>query len=104
MYQVEAMSSAVVVGQFPNDNRFQISFYMDDIHISYRHPNWKVVERKRQNSINTVDSAKRDSFCHVLTLTRGFTMVLLQEISDRKYVYPIENLILSMSYSCQFCT
>ena len=100
MYQVEAMSCAVVVAQFPNDNRLQISFHMDDLHISCRHPDWKVVKRKLQDSINTVDSAKRDPVCHVVTLTRGFTMFLLQEISDRNYVYLIENLILSMSYSC----
>ena len=40
------------VAQLPNDNIFQITLYMDDIQISYRLPNWKVVERKLQESIN----------------------------------------------------
>ena len=42
-------------------------------------------------SLNTVDSAKKDPFCPVLTSTGGVTMVFLHEISNRKYVYLIEN-------------
>ena len=39
----------------------------------------------------TVDSAKKDPFYPVLTLTRCLTMVFLHKISNRKYVYAIEN-------------
>ena len=35
-----------IVAKLPNDNRFQISLYMDDLQISYRHPDWKVVQIK----------------------------------------------------------
>ena len=52
----------------------------------------------------TVDPAKNDPFCPVLTLTGGVTVVVLRAISIRKYIYPIEKLILSMFYLCQFCT
>ena len=47
------------VAKFPNDNRFQISLYMDDIQIYYCHPNWKVVKRKLQDSINSVENSPR---------------------------------------------
>ena len=40
---------------------------------------------------NTVDAAKKDPFCPVLTLTSGVTMVFLHAIFNSKYVYPIEN-------------
>ena len=53
---------------------------------------------------NTVDPAKNGPFCPVLTLTGGVTVVFLQAILNRKYVYPIENWIISMFYLCQFCT
>ena len=37
-----------------NDNRFQITLYMNEFHISYRHPNWNVVEIKLQESKSVV--------------------------------------------------
>ena len=40
---------------------------------------------------HTVDSAKKDPFCPALTLTGSIIMVFLHEISNTKYVYPIEN-------------
>ena len=43
-----------IVAQLPNDNIFQISLCMDDLQMSYRHPNRRVVERKFQDSINIV--------------------------------------------------
>ena len=43
------------VAELPIYIRFQIPLYMDDLQISYRHPNWKVVERKLQSSINVVE-------------------------------------------------
>ena len=43
------------VAQLPNDNMFQISLYMEDLQISYCRPNWKIVERKPQDSINIVE-------------------------------------------------
>ena len=43
------------------------------------------------NKGNTVDFAKKDPFCPVLTLTGGVTMVFFHEYSNAKYVYPIEN-------------
>ena len=43
-----------IVAKIPNHNRFQISLYMDDLEISYRHSDWKVVLRKLRNSVNTV--------------------------------------------------
>ena len=46
----------IIVAQLPNDNRFQISLYMDDLNISYRHPNWSVVERKLQDCINIAEN------------------------------------------------
>ena len=47
----------------PNDNIYQISLYMDDLQISYRHPNWKVMERKHQDSISFVEKiAQKNSF------------------------------------------
>ena len=47
----------------PNDNRFQISLYMDDPQISHRHPNSKVVKRKLHDSINTVEKfAQKNGF------------------------------------------
>ena len=52
----------------------------------------------------TVDAAKKDPFCPVLTWTGGVTMVFLHVISKRNYVYPIENWNSIMFYSCQFCT
>ena len=41
-----------VVSHMPKDNIYQISLYMKDLQISYRYPNWRVVERKLQDSIN----------------------------------------------------
>ena len=47
----------------PKDNKFQISLYMDDPQISYRHPNWKVVERKFLDSMNIVKKfAQKNGF------------------------------------------
>ena len=43
------------VAQLPNDDKFQISLYMDDLQISYCHPKMKVGERKLQDSINIVE-------------------------------------------------
>ena len=39
----------------PNDKRLQISLYMGNLQISYRHPKWKVVERKFPDSVNVVE-------------------------------------------------
>ena len=44
-----------IVAKLPNYNRFQISLYMYDLQISYRHANWKVVEIKLQDSVNIVE-------------------------------------------------
>ena len=44
-----------IVAQLPNDNRFQISLYMDVLKMSYRHPKWRVVERKVQEGTNIVE-------------------------------------------------
>ena len=47
----------------PNDNRFQISLYINGLQISYRHPVWKVVQRKLQDSINIVEKVtQKNSF------------------------------------------
>ena len=43
------------VAKLPNDNRLQVSFYIDDPQISYRNENLKVVERKLQDSIKIVE-------------------------------------------------
>ena len=52
-----------IEAQFPNDNRFQISVYMDDLHTSHRHQYWEVVERKLQDSINILENiAQKNSF------------------------------------------
>ena len=52
-----------LVAKLSNDNRFQISLYMDDLQISYRHPDWKVVQRKLQDSINIVEKfAQKNGF------------------------------------------
>ena len=52
-----------IVGQLSNDNRFLMLLYMDDLHISYRHPKWRVVERKLQNSIKIVGKiAQKNGF------------------------------------------
>ena len=52
----------------------------------------------------TFDSAKKDPFCPVLTLTGGVTMVFLYEIFNRNCFYPIQNWFLIIFYSCQFRT
>ena len=44
-----------IVAKLLDDNRLQISLHMDDLQISYRHQNVKVVERKLQDSINIVE-------------------------------------------------
>ena len=44
-----------IVVKLPNDNCVQISLYMGDLQISYRHPDWKVLQRKLQDSINVVE-------------------------------------------------
>ena len=52
-----------IVAQVPNYNSFQISFYMDDLQITFRHPNWNVVETKLQDSITTVEKfARKNAF------------------------------------------
>ena len=52
-----------IIAKMPNDNRFQISLYMDDLKISYRHSNWKVVQRKLQDSKNIVKKfAQKNGF------------------------------------------
>ena len=43
-----------IVAQLQNDNRFQISLYMDDLQKSYCHPNWRATERKLQESLYIV--------------------------------------------------
>ena len=43
-----------IVAKLPNDKRFQISIYMDDLQISYRHPKWRVDEIKLKDSINYI--------------------------------------------------
>ena len=39
---------------------------------------------------NTVNPAKNDPFCLVLTFTGGVTVVFLHAVSNRKYLYTIE--------------
>ena len=47
----------------PDDNGFQIPLYMDDLKISYRHPDWKVVQKKLQERINIVENfAQKNGF------------------------------------------
>ena len=51
------------VARLPKDNRFQTSFYIDDLQISYRHRNCEVVQRKLQDSINIVKKfAQKNGF------------------------------------------
>ena len=66
----------------------------------------KLNEDYKQHKIDsiTVDSAKKDLFRPVLTLAGGVTLVFPHEVSNRKFVYPVKKLLLSMFYSCQFCT
>ena len=52
-----------IVAKLLDDNRLQISLHMDDLQISYRHQNVKVVERKLQDSINIVEKfAQKNGF------------------------------------------
>ena len=52
-----------IVAKFPVDNRLQILLYIDDLQISYRHQNLKVVERNLEDSINIVEKfAQKDGF------------------------------------------
>ena len=51
-----------------------------------------------------MDSAKKYPICPEPIQTGGVIMVFPHAGSNRKYVNSIENLILSMFYSCQFCT
>ena len=47
----------------PDDNSFQISFDMDDLQITYRHPKWGAVERKLQDNIHIVKKlAQKNGF------------------------------------------
>ena len=39
-----------MVANLPNDNRFKISLYMDDLQIFYRHLNWKVGKLLKESS------------------------------------------------------
>ena len=51
------------VAQLPSHNRFQISLYMDDLQISYRHTDWRIVERRLQDSIHIVEKyAQKNGF------------------------------------------
>lgn len=52
-----------IIANIANDNRYQVSLYMDDLQISYRHPDLKIVERKLQESINSVQNfAEKNGF------------------------------------------
>ena len=52
-----------IVAQLSNDNRYQISLYMDDLQMSYLHPSLKVVERMLQDIINIVEEfAQKNGF------------------------------------------
>ena len=52
-----------IVAQLSNDSRDQITLFMEDLEISYRHPNWRVVERKPPDSINIVEKlAQKNGF------------------------------------------
>ena len=51
------------VDQLPNDKRFQISPYTDDLQTSYRHPDWRIVEMMLQDSIDFVEKfAQKNGF------------------------------------------
>ena len=50
-----------IVANLPNDNRFQISLYIDDLQISYRDLDWKVVQRKLHNSIDIVEKFSQNN-------------------------------------------
>ena len=43
-----------VIAQLPNYYKFQTSLYIDDLQITYRHPNCNIIERKLQDCINVV--------------------------------------------------
>ena len=43
-----------IVAQLPNDNRFKISLYKEDLLLFCHHPNLKINERKLQNNITIV--------------------------------------------------
>ena len=49
------LKTNISVAQLPNDNILQISIYMEYPQISYRRPNWKIVERKLQDSVTIVE-------------------------------------------------
>ena len=49
-----------IVAHLPNDNRFQISLHTNGVQISYRHADWRIVDKRLQDSKDIVeDSPKR---------------------------------------------
>ena len=44
-----------IVALLPKDNRFQISLYMEDLQISYRHQDWRAVEKKLLDIMHNVE-------------------------------------------------
>ena len=55
-----------IAAQLPNDNTFQTSLNMDDIQISYRHPDWRIADRRLQNSIEIVEKIPPEELLQVL--------------------------------------
>ena len=55
-----------IVAKLPSDNWFQISLYVDDLQISYRYPDWKVVQRKLLDGIKIVEKIRPEERLQVL--------------------------------------
>ena len=69
-----------ILANLPNDNRLQISLYMDDLQITNRHQNLEVVERKLRDSINIVENfaqKNRFKFSTSKTSMLHFTKMLI---------------------------
>ena len=74
-----------IVAKLPNDKRFQMSLHMDDLQITYRHPNLKIVQTKLQDSVNIVEKfAKKNGF----KFSRSKTAVL--HVTKQSIPPPIE--------------
>ena len=70
-----------IIAQLSIENIFQIKLYVDELQISYCHPNWRVVEKKLQVGVKIVEKfvqKNSSKFPTSITSVLHFTKLLIQ--------------------------
>ena len=87
--------------QLPNENRFQISLYKDDLQISYRHPGWRTVERRLQDRIAIVEKfAQKNGF--KFNTSKTFMLHFIKLSSRPRIELRLDNIRIQNSVAIKY--